>query len=351
MLPLLPFFHFLCYTISVKQKKLMKKTVQSVVFILFLIAGSGALAHPALAAKAPRRIDGVLVSPGLANQWPIAVMIDNHAASRPQVGLQKASVVYEALAEGGIPRFMAVFAQPNVGLIGPVRSARPYFVRYAAEYRAAFAHAGGSPDAINLLRSLRMPNFEGIKGKTAQYFYRYGGNGVHNLFTNSKLLARALKAAKYDRFKPTYRPWKFQSDPPLAERRKGKHGVTIDLGAGAPYRIRYDYDRVRNIYRRSTGGRPHLDRVTRKQLYAKNVVLLLVPKERVLDRKGRIDLKTIGKGKAVLLQNGYASTIRWRKSSTYGRTIFTTMSGKEIEFTRGPVWITVVPAGHGYKVF
>ncbi len=336
---------------GVKQKMQIKQTYQSFVFLALIIAGIGAFTHPALAAKAPRRLDGVLVSPGLANQWPIAVMIDNHSAARPPAGLQKASVVYEALAEGGIPRFMAVFAQPNVGLIGPVRSARPYFVRYAAEYRAAFAHAGGSPDAINLLRSLRMPNIEGVKGKTAQYFYRYGGNGVHNLFTNSRLMARALKAAKYNRYRPTYRAWKFRSDPPLAERRKGKHGVTIDLGAGAPYRVRYDYDRLRNIYWRSTGGRPHIDRVTRKQLYAKNVVLLLVPKERVLDRKGRIELKTIGKGKAVLLQNGYAATIRWRKSSTYGRTIFTTLSGKEIEFTRGPVWITVVPAGHGYRVF
>ncbi len=324
------------------------------VFVFALIATVVALiAYPASAAtkKAPRRIDGVMVSPGLANQWPTAVMIDNHPASRPQAGLDKASVVYEALAEGGIPRFMAVFAQPRIDLIGPVRSARPYFVRYAAEYRAAFAHAGGSFDALNLLRSLRMPNFEGIKGQTAKYFFRYGGTGVHNLFTNTRRLAAALQEAKYDRYKPTYRSWKFVDDAAMKDRRKGSHGATIDLGAGRAYAVGYEYDRKRNVYRRFTGGRPHLDRVTREQLTAKNVVILLVPKERILDRKGRLDIKTIGSGKAILLRNGYSSTIKWRKSSTYGRTVFTKLSGQEVEFVRGSVWITVVPRGHRYRLY
>lgn len=338
-----------CYTSDVKQKQTLR--LFSVLCAGGIIA-SALLGHTADAAKlVPRRLDGVYVAPGVANVWPTAVMIDNHVDARWQAGLNKASVVYEALAEGGIPRFMAIFAQPSISLIGPVRSARPYFVKYAAEYRAGYAHAGGSPDAINLLRTLRMPNIEGVNGKTAKYFYRSGWNSPHNLYTNSRLLSAAMKAVKYDKYKPTYRAWKFKSDPPLAKRRKGKHGVKIELGGGRAYSIEYAYDRARNIYRRSTGGRPHLDRVTRKQLYAKNVVLILVPKERVLDRKGRIDLHTVGKGKAILLQNGFSTTIKWRKSSIYGRTMFTTLKGKEIEFTRGAVWITVVPSGHRYTLY
>ncbi|MBI4092743.1 MAG: DUF3048 domain-containing protein [Candidatus Kerfeldbacteria bacterium] len=286
-----------------------------------------------------------------ANPWLFAVMIDGHANARPPAGLKKASVVYEALAEGGIPRFMAIFSSRDVGLIGPVRSARPYFVRWAAEYRAAFAHAGGSPDGLRLLNSLRMPNVEGIKGKTAKYFFRYGGNGVHNLFTNSPLLTQALRQARYDRYKPTYRPWKFSLDLPLAERRKGLHGAEVDLAAGRTYDVRYEYDRQRNIYRRFTGGRPHLDRPSGKQLYAKNVVLLLVPKERVLDRQGRLELKILGRGKAILLKDGRSVTVNWRKPTTYGRTIFTDSRGKEISFNRGPIWITAVSRGHRYTLF
>src|SRR3989344_4698891 len=40
---------------------------------------------------------------------PLAVMIENHTEARPQSGLSSADVVYEAIAEGGITRFMALF--------------------------------------------------------------------------------------------------------------------------------------------------------------------------------------------------------------------------------------------------
>lgn len=308
-------------------------------------------AHAATVTKVARRIDGAYVAPAEKNVWPVAVMIDNHPAARPQAGLSQASIVYETLAEGGIPRFMAVFASgTKLPLIGPVRSTRPYFVRYAAEYRAEMAHAGGSPDGLLLLNSLRMPNIEGLKGKTARYFFRYGGSGVHNLFTNSVLLSAALKQARYDRYKPTYRAWVFKDEAKRADRPKKGTGVTIDLGAGAAFAVRYTYDRATNSYLRFTGGRAHVDRNTKKQIRVKNVVLLFVPKEKVLDKKGRLELKTIGSGKGVLLQDGRATTISWKKSTTYGRTILTTSNKKEVQFNRGSIWIEVVPAGHPYAL-
>lgn len=298
----------------------------------------------------PRRLDGVMVPASVSNRWPVAVMIDNLTSARPQSGLGQASVVYEALAEGGIPRFMAVYAQPNIKRIGPVRSTRPYFVRYAAEYRAGLAHAGGSPDGLILLRSLRMPNIEGLKGKTASFFFRYGGTGVHNLFTDTKLLTRAITQAKYNKFIPYYREWKFVDDPPLSARKKRKQSITINIGAGKSYQVRYEYDRVKNAYKRFTGGVPLVDRLTKKQVYAKNVVVLMVPKEKVLDRKGRLEIKTLGKGKAILLKDGVATTINWSKLTTYSRTVFTAKDKKEVEFNRGPVWITVLTAGHSYSL-
>lgn len=305
----------------------------------------------AASTRAFRRIDGASVKKTETNLWPYAVMIDNHSSARPQAGLGNASIVYEALAEGGIPRFMAIYADNNVKQIGPVRSARPYFVKIAAEYRAAYLHAGGSPDSLILLNSLRMPNIEGIKGKTANFFYRYGGTGVHNLFTNAQRVVAAIKQAGFAKYKPTYRPWKFTSEPGLSKRRTGLHGATVDLGAGRSYQIKYTYDRKRNAYLRSTGGVALVDRITRAPVYAKNVVLMLVPKEKVLDRKGRLDINVLGKGKALLLKNGNAMTIQWSKPTIYGRTVFTTKDKKEIEFNRGSVWITIVPAGHRYTLF
>jgi len=329
----------------------MLRTVIFCLIIASLLSGLFASRAEAAVKKTSRRLDGAVVASRQSNLWPVAVMIDNLVPARPQAGLDKAAVVYEALAEGGIPRFMAVYAQYDMPLVGPVRSARPYFVRYAAEYRAGYAHAGGSPDALKLLRSLRMPNMEGVKGRTAKYFFRRGGSGVHTLFTTGPRLKQALRGAKYDKFKPTYRQWKFKSDAAKDKRPDGRDGVTVDLGAGRAYAVKYTYHRGQNAYLRFTGGIAHRDKLTKKQLAAKNVVLLHVPKARVLDAKGRIELKTIGKGKATLHQDGKSRTVRWRKDSTYDRTIFTESDGREVEFTRGSIWITVVPAGRPYRAF
>lgn len=299
-----------------------------------------------------RRMDGMYVKERRANRWPIAVMIDNFPTARPQAGLDRASVVYEALAEGGIPRFMAVFAERGMPMVGPVRSARPYFVQYATEYTAAFVHAGGSFDAQEMLKASHLVNIEGIKGKTAKYFFRGTRyyNNVHDLFTTGEKLQQYLSTTKAEKLTPNYRPWRFVNDAPKTKRGKEGQGVTINLGAGSSYIIDYRYDPKQNAYTRFTGRKPHIDRVTKQQIAVKNILLLRVPKEKVLDYKGRLELKTLGSDIGVLFQNGKAITIRWNKRSNRDRTIIRTLDGKEVNMVRGSTWITIVPRGHTYTL-
>ena len=299
----------------------------------------------------PRRLDGVLVPKSQSNLRPIAVMIDNHTAARPQSSLSKASVVYETLAEGGIPRFMAVYADPNVGIVGPIRSTRPYFVNYATEYSAPLAHAGGSPDGIAALKKHQLMNLEGIKGPYAKLFFRTYGGGVHGLYANMSALRAAVSKTSAGKVAPNYAGYKFSAGVSLAKRGKDKSGVNIDLGYGISYDAKYVYDRKNNRYVRYTGGRVLMDRQTKSAVTVKNVVILLTGKAKVLDKKGRLDIPTIGSGKAILLQNGKAITIKWSKKSARDRTIFTTMTGAKVTFVTGSLWITVVPQGHKVKVF
>ncbi len=299
----------------------------------------------------PRKLDGLLVRKSVANTWPMAVMIDNHPAARPQSGLNKASVVYETLAEGGIPRFMAVFADTNVKNIGPIRSTRPYFVQEAAEYNAIVVHAGGSPDGLKLLSKLRMPNFEGIKRPFAKYFFRLYGGGVHNLYTSMAKLFNAYGHSTVAKVRPGYQGWKFTDGAALNKRPTGKHGATIDFGYGKSYDVEWRYNRAKNYYERWTGGRKHLDRSNRQQLWAKNIIVMNVPKEKALDRKGRLDIKVVGRDSGYLLQNGKVIRIIWSKKSTRSRTVFKTLDGKEVSLLRGSTWIEIVPRGHKYKVY
>jgi hypothetical protein len=317
----------------------------------FFILGIGSQTTLA-ATLTPRRLDGAYVPVGSENKWPVAVMIDNHTSARPQAGLQSASVVYETLAEGGIPRFMAIFADTNIKEVGPVRSTRPYFVRYAAEYNAALAHAGGSPDALNLLKKLRLQTFFAIKAPFAKYFYRAHIGGVHGLYTSGAKLFAALKQAGTVKLTPRYLGWQFQDPVAVAARPSGKHGGTIDLGYGKSYTIEYRFDRVRDRYLRYTGGRAVIDRNTKKQINVRNILILNVPKEKKLDRKGRLDINVIGKGTGVLLREGIVTKIVWKKKGDRERTrLYNSKTNEELVLTRGNTWIEVVPAGHTYRVY
>jgi len=78
---------------------------------------------------------------------PLAVMIENSEEARPQSGLSRADIVYEALAEGWITRLMGVYycntPMENISF-APVRSARTYFVDWVSEYDALYNHVGGA---------------------------------------------------------------------------------------------------------------------------------------------------------------------------------------------------------------
>jgi hypothetical protein len=113
---------------------------------------------PALPRTEACPLNGSLKTQQAKDAWskrrPLAVMIENHEESRPQSGLSSADVVYEAVAEGGITRFMAVFLCPfNDIQVGPVRSARTYFLDWVSEYNSLYAHVGGAntPGPANAL--------------------------------------------------------------------------------------------------------------------------------------------------------------------------------------------------------
>lgn len=295
----------------------------------------------------PRRIDGVRVAAPKANLLPVAVMIENLSSVRPQAGLASASLVYETLAEGGIPRFMALFAREDMKRVGPVRSSRPYFVDWAKEYQGPYLHAGGSRDALNEIGKQRVRSVDALVRKTAKYFFRVGSRAsTHNLFTSGKVIQQYKKDIGLADAKTTFRSWLFKDDLKLAKRPQTAEQLTIDFRSGAAYIVRYQYDRASNSWLRFNGGRPHLDANYPKatQIKAKNVIVQLTKKERVMDSKGRLDLTITGEGNGWLLQDGTLAKISWKKPKAESRTIYYRQNGSEVVFNRGTTWIEAVPS-------
>ncbi len=294
----------------------------------------------------PRRVDGVMVDAAKANLTPVAVMIENLAQVRPQSGLASASIVYETLAEGGVPRFLAIFARDDMLKVGPIRSARPYFVDWAREYDAPLLHAGGSRDALEEVGRVHARSIDALVNKTARYFFRVGKTETtHNLFTNKKQIAAVKKDFKTDVTKAVFGTWKFKDSPAFAKLPKEKRALIIDFRSGKQNIVAYRYDRASNSYARENGGKPHVDVNYPKptQIKVKNVVVQLIEKERVLDRQKHLALKITGQGKGWLLQDGKLYQIIWKKAKAESRTKFYFTNGKEVEFNRGNTWIEVVP--------
>lgn len=281
---------------------------------------------------------------------PYIVMIDNHPDAYPQVGLDHAAVVFEALAEYGITRFEAVFVpgiSPDAARIGPVRSTRAYFVQWAMGMRALYAHAGGSPDGLSLAASTdKIINLDALANgdSGAPYFYRSKDRvAPHNLYTTSKLMEQAMADHGASDFADPEMGFLFKEDAPAAQRPDSQRIDYFFLYKQFP--VAWTYDAKTNGYYRLWLGKPALDQATGKQLWTKNILVMEVPERPIAgDDHARIEQDVIGEGKAQVYLDGTERDITWRKDAPEAPLRFYDADGSEVKLNAGPAWIVALPA-------
>lgn len=289
----------------------------------------------------------------VATRHPIAVMIDDAAVARPQSGLASADVFYQALAEGGIPRYMAIFQVGDPPAIGPIRSARRYYVGWAKEWRAVYAHAGGAPNAmIELKRANGRTLWDANAFRYSKTMYRIRQrNAPHNVYSTAKKLrglGRRLGATD-----PMAKPlWTFKEPADLAERPVGG-SIVVPYRAN---RISYRYDRETDRYVRGvSGAKTQKDGTTKEVVAPANVVVLFMgtaplrndATSRVNEKKHRIDIDYTGTGRALVFRDGTVIKATWSKKNETAPTRFLYASGplrgEPVPLVRGQIAIQVVP--------
>jgi hypothetical protein len=301
---------------------------------------------------------------------PLAVMIENHLDSRPISGLGSADIVYEAVAEGGITRYMGIFycqvASDNTTL-APVRSARIYFVKLVSEYDALYNHVGGAGNCddptvnekAKALCYIRRNNIKDMDqfGRAGDFktCHRLTNRLDHDVayehtmacFTDALYTA----AEKYDwtnvdakgvSWDKNFKSWLFAdgqaSSAPTAST------ISFDFWPSQKdYSVVWKYDPATNSYLRENGGQKSIDLNYEDQLTAKNVIIQFVKETGPLDEHKHMDYGVIGSGKGLLFQNGEVKNINWSKSTATTRTKFLDDKGKEISLNRGQIWIEFVP--------
>ncbi len=338
-------------TFSPKNKKLI------IIPLIFLIVGvfflwykssnsklvnnvSNSTKHQEILAPA---INGLLVSPEIAQKRPLAVIVENHPDARPQSGLSEADIVYETLAEGGITRFLAIFQTKDTQSIGPVRSARDYFAEIANDYSSLFAHVGGSDEVLLKLQNKQYKNLEDVNQfYQASFFDRIKTKPApHNVYTSTNKLRNYLENKNLNN-KNSFNGWSFitaNNNPSLTQT-----ATTIEIPFSLPsYKVTYFYNQKENNYIRNQAGIPHLDANTKQQIRVKNIIIQYVNITSLPDDpKLHVNIKLLGTGKGLIFKDGDSIPVTWTKEILKD-TVFTDKNGELIKLNRGTTWIELVP--------
>lgn len=285
----------------------------------------------------PSHLTGVHVPPEY-NLLPVTgVMIENSPDARPQSGLTDAGVVFEAIAEGGITRFLALFQEAQPDYVGPVRSVRPYYLQWLQAFDAAVAHVGGSPEALAKIRN------EGLRDLDQSFnggsFQRISGRyAPHNVYTSLGSLIALGRTKGYN--SSSFTGFTRKADKPVPP----STARSIDLAISGPlYNVHYSYDAATNSYQRSQAGTPHKDERSGKQISPKVVIALVVPQG--INPDGvHTSYATLGSGTVYIFQDSIVTHGTWSKSSDKEQLKFVDDNGSPVSLNAGQTWITVVGA-------
>ncbi|MFC1721428.1 DUF3048 domain-containing protein [Patescibacteria group bacterium] len=297
-------------------------------------------------------LTGLEVPPATAVQTPMAIVIENLTTVRPQSGLSRADVVYEFTAEGGITRFLVIFASNEIlepELIGPVRSLRSYFVPIGLELLAPVYHVGGAPNALERAREWGMRDVNQFFD--SKYFWRdtsVNGQGApHNMWTRMPEVKYAVRDHSWPQDDgQNIRAWEFKDEASMAERGEINE-VHVPFSSGR-YNVTWVYDQTKNRFDRYQGDgtdEPFTDRNNEEQITARNVVVQFCETSRIAgDDKGRLDIKNSeGEGDALAFFDGQVVEASWKKENRDARTIFYKRgTDEEIEFIPGQFWVEVI---------
>lgn len=281
------------------------------------------------------KLSGVEVSEKSLENAPVfGVMIENSIPARPQSGLSQAEVVFEAIAEGGITRFLALYQQNKPKLLGPVRSIRGYYIDWASGFDASIAHVGGPGDALARMRDGKHKDMDEFLN--TQTFWRSKNRyAPHNVYTNFTILSALGSSKGWN--SSNFEGFSRKEDSPAKEKNATQIQVNI---SGFSYNSTYVYQENCNCYLRSQAGVTHTD-ADGTQISTKTLIVLKMENKLAVDRYHNT-YRNIGSGVAIVFQDGVVQEVKWVKSSEGSPLILQNNDGSNFKINRGQSWIVAV---------
>lgn len=285
---------------------------------------------------------------------PIACMIDNHSDAWPQFSISKAYLVYEIIVEGGETRLMAVFKGSDADKVGPMRSSRHYFLDYALENDAIYAHIGWSPQAQSDIRKLGVNNINGLEydtgraWKAGDVFWRISGKYKipHNSICDLATVKTAAESKGYRTTSTQESVLNYVVDPvTLDEKEDVISAVDVTIPFSTLQKVNFKYDETTQTYTRYARNKLQTDATTESNITTKNIIITKAENYTLNDGegKGRQDLKNVGTKNGYYITNGKAIPITCTKESRTSQTVYKDSQGNEIEVNDGNTFIEICP--------
>ncbi len=274
---------------------------------------------------------------------PIAVMIDNNINAMPQAGLLEADIIYEIIVEGGESRLMLILQDKDLDKIGPIRSARHYFLDYALENDAIYVHYGWSPQAQSDITSLGVDNINGIYESEDSFWRVDDKYAPHNAVTSTKNILEIADRKGYRVEKEKENVLNYVVDEVNLADGEIANTVTIPYSSGNV--VKYEYDEDLKEYVRYSRGEKQVDWDTEKTVTTKNIIIEKARNTTLNDGsgKGRQTLDNIKELDGYYITNGKAIKITCDKTTRSGQTVYKDLDGNEIDVNDGKTFIQICP--------
>lgn len=332
-----------------------KGKILIIILILIIIGAGGFLGYKILKDKQNSQPvaegEDILVAPVdekkvkifSGTDRPLAVMIDNHSDAWPQVGLQKAYMIYEIVVEGGETRLMALFKGVNVEQIGPVRSARHYFIDYAMENDAIYAHFGQSPQAESDLKKYNINDINGIAEDGSTFWRVKGKAAPHNAVTSTEKLLASANNKKYKTKSTNESVLNYTTDE--VNLSDGQGAISVTIPHSDRQTVKYVYDETNKVYKRNARGKAQTDWTTGEAITTKNIIITFCDNYTLSDseNKGRQGLKNIGTFDGYYITNGKAIKIKCTKEARDSKTVYKDLEGNIIKVNDGNTFVNICP--------
>ena len=261
----------------------------------------------------------------------IAVTINNEVSARPQSGVMDADIVIEMLTEASITRFLAIYQSTMPEKIGPVRSAREYFVNLAKGYNALFIAHGYSPEAKEMLMSGEIDHINGMQYDGTLFKRASFRKAPHNSYITSEAIYSGAEQLNYSMEQPP-------TAVPIVEQvdvtGETVDAISIAYDAAGSYNAEYRYNQD-GYYTRFQADEQTIDYETEQEIQLQNI-LIVEAEHQVMDNKGRRKIDFTSGGKGYLLQNGKMQEVEWKYEDGM---IIPSKGG----FVPGKTWINFVP--------